>query len=331
MSDQEYPYLDPNYHKLYIRKDDPPIVLRLHEKVNISGSKLQNAEMKRSVDAIEAYFKHIYKFHSFCAHGRKLHVCVIKGVAYALFVLNNYAYAISVSGTPKCVLFHTNNNSGNKRLGWTILDMEDMSVMQSKPFVRCLRSCLSACGIDKDVPIEEIDILPTGNRRCINKHSYARTSMMLKLMKEERISDIYVKDKNQVFISFSTTNVHIVLLFTPCAIDPLKYVGKKLKDCDMTWIAYEFGVIILSNRSCLINVSFRRGGSYKFYDNKCITNMSERVLQSYMPILKLRKILHLNRIRSFQRLWRRWWYEPNEEGYVRFASRMYDKDAHMCA
>jgi len=51
----------------------------------------------------------------------------------------------------------------------------------------------------------------------------------------------------------------------------------------------------------------------------------------YNKVNKMRDIFTMHAVIRFQRLWRKWWYEPNDDGYVRFASRMYDKDAATSA
>jgi len=61
------------------------------------------------------------------------------------------------------------------------------------------------------------------------------------------------------------------------------------------------------------------------------TNIEKSMIDYADGVNKMRSIFFDHRIRSFQRLWRKWWYEPNAEGYVRFASRMYDKDSSPCA
>jgi len=59
------------------------------------------------------------------------------------------------------------------------------------------------------------------------------------------------------------------------------------------------------------------------------TNVAHDVVSLHDVIVKMRDVRLTNGIRAFQRLWRRWWYEPNADGYVRFASRMYDKDSKL--
>ena len=62
-------------------------------------------------------------------------------------------------------------------------------------------------------------------------------------------------------------------------------------------------------------------------DYQCVrSNIATSVAALAFGIVAVRRILLDHRIRMFQRLWKRWWYQPNAEGYVRFASRMYDVD-----
>jgi len=57
------------------------------------------------------------------------------------------------------------------------------------------------------------------------------------------------------------------------------------------------------------------------------TNVCNLFVKYALCIGILKDIFFHHRIVRIQRLWRKWWYEPNAEGYVRFASRMYDKDS----
>jgi len=68
-------------------------------------------------------------------------------------------------------------------------------------------------------------------------------------------------------------------------------------------------------------IHFARGNAI-FY-----SNMHKSFVEYGDGVLKMRSIFFDHRIRMFQRLWRRWWYEPDDDGNVRFASRMYDEDS----
>jgi len=63
---------------------------------------------------------------------------------------------------------------------------------------------------------------------------------------------------------------------------------------------------------------------------RAYTNICSLYIMYHDAIYKLRTIFMLRGIRSFQRLWKKWWYEPDESGYARYASRMYDLDRGVC-
>jgi len=58
------------------------------------------------------------------------------------------------------------------------------------------------------------------------------------------------------------------------------------------------------------------------------SNISNLYAEYANAIRKLRTIFTRYTMKNFIKRWRKWWYEPNEEGYVRFASRMYDIDSN---
>jgi len=102
----------------------------------------------------------------------------------------------------------------------------------------------------------------------------------------------------------------------------------KLKTNDLIgkYIWYDYNIYTL-RYSDLPFITAIDKAEARVYDSEDIfTNIALLCKYNSNVIVKLRSIFFMRGIRSFQRLWRRWWYEPNDDGYVRFASRMYDVD-----
>jgi len=66
---------------------------------------------------------------------------------------------------------------------------------------------------------------------------------------------------------------------------------------------------------------------------RCIifSNVSMLSIEDSSAIYKLSSIFMNHKMRLFQRMWKKWWYEPDEDGHARFASRMYEEDSKYAA
>jgi len=220
---------------------------------------------------------------------------------------HNYAYEITVSGTPKCKVIHNHNNRGDKRARWIKNEVDDVLALWVHN--NFLRECTGVCGINY-ASIEHIDLLENGDKEPISFIGRLDGIGTFLLLKDEVIEDV-IMTYRYMCISFvkSRSFIAVQLSAQHLCIKTKEWKGKRMGDIDVFTLFFND-----------ISTTVR-----------CMTNVGLDVIRLRGGIMRLRYLTQVNGVRSFQRLWKKWWYEPNAEGYARYASRMYEEDSKYAA
>jgi len=155
----------------------------------------------------------------------------------------------------------------------------------------------------------------------------------LSLFSHMKIKNIFLHEKNRalLIVEFDQCNSKIAFQssyhhLTQKTIDYVRDLFSTFMEMDVSTYK-NANIRILGKRLIKIGCTNTLSTSHTIHGMRVYTNAAHFIVVNSRAIQYLRYLRKINGIRSFQRLWRRWWYEPDEEGYVRFASRMYDKDS----